>query len=74
VSYQQKMDAIRQYMSDRAMDSDMQERVLEYYDYVWERNKGIDVKNLFEDMPSTFKSEVALSLNNAIIDKVCNAI
>ncbi|KAJ3414313.1 Kinesin-like protein kif27 [Chytridiales sp. JEL 0842] len=68
VSYQQKMDAIRQYMTDRAMDSDMQERVLEYYDYVWERNKGIDVKNLFEDMPSTFKSEVALSLNNAIID------
>ncbi|KAJ3218541.1 Kinesin-like protein kif27 [Dinochytrium kinnereticum] len=69
VSYQQKMDAVRQYMSDRAMDVDMQERVLDYYDYVWERNRGIDIKNLFEDMPSTFRSEVALSLNNAIIDK-----
>ncbi|KAI8846309.1 cyclic nucleotide-binding-like protein [Chytridium lagenaria] len=44
VAYQQKMDAVRQYM-------------------------GIDIKNLFEDMPSTFRSEVALSLNNAIIDK-----
>ncbi|KAJ3382973.1 Kinesin-like protein kif27 [Entophlyctis sp. JEL0112] len=70
VAYHQKMDAIKQYMNDRDMDSDMQERVLEYYDYMWERNKGIDVKNLFEDMPSTFKSEVALSLNAAIIDKV----
>ncbi|KAJ3166551.1 hypothetical protein HK101_011925 [Irineochytrium annulatum] len=70
VSYSQKMDAVKQYMSDRDMDSDMQERVLDYYDYMWERNKGIDVKNLFEDMPSTFKSEVALSLNNAIIEKV----
>ncbi|KAJ3029003.1 UNVERIFIED_CONTAM: hypothetical protein HDU68_000373 [Siphonaria sp. JEL0065] len=69
VAYHQKMDAIRQYMNDRDMDSDMQERVLEYYDYMWERNKGIDVKNLFEDMPSTFKSEVALSLNHGIIDK-----
>ncbi|KAJ3238271.1 Kinesin-like protein kif27 [Chytriomyces hyalinus] len=69
VAYHQKMDAIRQYMNDRDMDSDMQERVLEYYDYMWERNKGIDVKNLFEDMPSTFKSEVALSLNNSIIEK-----
>ncbi|ORY41228.1 hypothetical protein BCR33DRAFT_718890 [Rhizoclosmatium globosum] len=59
VSYQQKMDAVRQYMSDRNMDADMQERV----------NKGIDVRNLFDDMPSTFKGEVALSLNNAIIDK-----
>ncbi|KAJ3109050.1 Kinesin-like protein kif27 [Phlyctochytrium planicorne] len=69
VSYQQKMDAVRQYMNDRDMDSDMQERVLDYYDYMWERNKGIDVKNLFEDMPSTFRSEVGLSLNNAIIEK-----
>ncbi|KAJ3074202.1 Kinesin-like protein kif27 [Podochytrium sp. JEL0797] len=69
VAYGQKMDAIRQYMNDRDMDADMQERVLEYYDYMWERNKGIDVKNLFEDMPSTFKSEVALSLNHAIISK-----
>ncbi|KAJ3217203.1 Kinesin-like protein kif27 [Dinochytrium kinnereticum] len=69
VSYQQKMDAVRQYMGDRDMDSDMQERVLDYYDYMWERNKGIDVKNLFEDMPSTFRSEVGLSLNNAIIEK-----
>ncbi|KAJ3081216.1 hypothetical protein HDU99_006275 [Rhizoclosmatium hyalinum] len=69
VAYHQKMDAIKQYMNDRDMDSDMQERVLEYYDYMWERNKGIDVKNLFEDMPTTFKSEVALSLNNAIIEK-----
>ncbi|KAI8611883.1 hypothetical protein BC830DRAFT_1231612 [Chytriomyces sp. MP71] len=69
VSYQQKMDAVRQYMSDRNMDADMQERVIDYYDYVWERNKGIDVRNLFDDMPSTFKGEVALSLNNAIIDK-----
>ncbi|KAI9349265.1 hypothetical protein DFJ73DRAFT_760638 [Zopfochytrium polystomum] len=63
------MDAVRQYMADRAMDSDMQERVIDYYDYLWERNKGIDVKNLFEDMPSTFRGEVALSLNSGIIDK-----
>lgn len=70
VSYQQKMDAIRQYMITREMEPEMQERVVDYYDYVWERNRGIDVKNLFEDMPITFKSEVALSLNNQIIDKV----
>ncbi|KAJ1568353.1 hypothetical protein HK405_002799 [Cladochytrium tenue] len=64
------MDAIRQYMTGRAMDAEMQARVLDYYDYMWERNKGVDVKNLFEDMPSTFRNEVALSLNRAIIDKL----
>jgi len=68
VSYQQKLEAIKQYMLDRQMDMEMQQRVLHYYDYVWERNRGIDVKNVFGDMPSTFMREVALSLNNEIID------
>jgi hypothetical protein len=70
VSYQQKMDGVKQYMVTREMDGDMQERVVDYYDYVWDRNRGIDVKNLFDDMPITLRSEVALSLNNQIIDKV----
>ncbi|KAJ3130265.1 Kinesin-like protein kif27 [Nowakowskiella sp. JEL0407] len=70
VGYQQKMTAVIQYMNDREMDGDMQERVINYYDYVWDRNRGIDAKALFVDLPTTFKSEVAMSLNNAIIDKV----
>ncbi|TPX55371.1 hypothetical protein PhCBS80983_g05374 [Powellomyces hirtus] len=68
VAYQQRLDAVKQYMTDRKMDPDMKERVLTYYDYVWERNRGIDVRGLFGDMPATFKQEVALSLNNQIID------
>ncbi|KAJ3012393.1 Kinesin-like protein kif27, partial [Thoreauomyces humboldtii] len=68
VAYQQRLDAVKQYMTDRKMDPDMKDRVLTYYDYVWERNRGIDVRGLFVDMPSAFKQEVALSLNNQIID------
>lgn len=70
VSYRQKMEAVQQYMDTRDMEPTMQNRVLEYYDYLWERNKGIDVGNMFEDMPVAFKSEVAISLNDEIISKV----
>lgn len=68
VAYRQKFDAVRLYMNDRKMEKTMQHRVLNYYDYVWERNKGMVVKNMFDDMPSTFHREVALNLNNQIID------
>ncbi|KAI9205068.1 uncharacterized protein BJ171DRAFT_598652 [Polychytrium aggregatum] len=68
VAYRQKLDAVKQYMADRKMDVDMQHRVLDYYDYVWDRNKGLALKNMFEDMPSAFRREVALNLNNQIID------
>ncbi|KAI8800481.1 hypothetical protein BJ742DRAFT_859987 [Cladochytrium replicatum] len=70
VGYQQKMTGVIQYLNDREMDPMMQQRIIDYYDYVWERNKGIDAGALFADLPTTFKGEVAMSLNSAIIDKV----
>ncbi|KAJ1547745.1 Kinesin-like protein kif27 [Nowakowskiella sp. JEL0078] len=69
VGYQQKMTAVIQYLNGRELNKDMQQRVIQYYDYVWERNRGIDAKALFVDLPTTFKSEVAMSLNNSIIEK-----
>ncbi|KNE61876.1 hypothetical protein AMAG_07148 [Allomyces macrogynus ATCC 38327] len=70
VSYRQKVEAIKQYMLDQNMDKTMQKRVTGWYEYTWERNKGIDVINVFNDLPSNFRAEVALSLNEDIIEKV----
>ncbi|TPX37564.1 hypothetical protein SmJEL517_g00458 [Synchytrium microbalum] len=69
VTYQQKMDAVVQYMRTRDMDYEMQQRVLEYFDYAWNRNKGIDVRHLFDEMPATFRGDLLYSLNFAIIDQ-----
>ncbi|KNE67794.1 hypothetical protein AMAG_12516 [Allomyces macrogynus ATCC 38327] len=70
VSYRQKVEAIKQYMLDQNMDKTMQKRVTGWYEYTWERNKGIDVINVFNDLPTNFRAEVALSLNEDILDKV----
>ncbi|ORZ36627.1 hypothetical protein BCR44DRAFT_1512424 [Catenaria anguillulae PL171] len=69
VAYRQKVEAIKQYMQDQNMDKDMQKRVTGWYEYTWERNKGIDVLNVFNDLPSNFRAEVALSVNEDIIEK-----
>ncbi|KAL7753044.1 hypothetical protein RI367_001495 [Sorochytrium milnesiophthora] len=70
VGYRQKLDAIKHYMTDQDMDKAMQRRVTDWYEYTWERNQGIDVINVFNDLPSTFRAEVAMSLNEDILDKV----
>jgi hypothetical protein len=70
VAYRQKVEAIKQYMVDQNMDKTMQKRVTSWYEYTWERNKGIDVINVFNDLPTNFRAEVALSLNEDIIEKV----
>ncbi|KAJ3383703.1 Kinesin-like protein kif27 [Lobulomyces angularis] len=67
VTFKQRLTAITNYMKVRNMDASIQQRVIEYYEFVWKRSKGVDVQNVFSDLPTTFKTEIALSLNNKII-------
>ncbi|KAI9179286.1 hypothetical protein H9P43_005949 [Blastocladiella emersonii ATCC 22665] len=68
--YQQKLLSVRQYMDHNHFDSTTRKRVSNYYDYLWKRNKGIDAKTIFTDLPTTFQAELALGINGHIISKV----
>ncbi|TPX36422.1 hypothetical protein SeMB42_g07086 [Synchytrium endobioticum] len=70
VTYRQKMDAVVEYMRTRDMEDDLKGRVLDYFDYAWNRNKGIDVRHLFDEMPATFRGDLMYTLNVKIIDQV----
>ena len=57
-------------MKSRDADPEIQDRVTGYYNYIWDRNEGLDAKNIIKDLPSSLKSEMAMSMNAGIIDKV----
>ena len=63
VHYKEKVDAIQTYMTDHHLPSDLQERVIAWYFYSWERSKGIDVSQVFADLPTSFRADVAVSMN-----------
>jgi hypothetical protein len=68
--YQAKLLSVRQYMDHNNFDRNTRKRVSDYYDYLWKRNKGIDAKTIFSDLPTTFQAELALGINGHIIAKV----
>eukprot|EP00835_Amoeboradix_gromovi_P000541 NODE_19_length_39463_cov_0.396073.p9 type:complete len:394 gc:universal NODE_19_length_39463_cov_0.396073:3001-4182(+) len=63
VHYKEKVDAIQTYMNDHHLPMDLQERVIAWYFYSWERSKGIDVSKVFADLPTSFRADVAVSMN-----------
>ena len=45
-------------------------RVIAYYEYLWQRTKGLSPKNLFDGMPQSLWGDVTLCLYGDILKKV----
>lgn len=58
------------YMRQQNLSSSVQNRVLNFFDYLWIRNKGTDPQVLLEDMPYCMQSEVSLATTEALIKQV----
>ena len=41
-----------------------------YYEYIWQRNKGVNFGSLFQGMPISLQADISLSLYKKIIDQV----
>ena len=57
-------------MKQQNLSSSVQSRVLNFFDYLWIRNKGTDPQVLLEDMPYCMQSEVSLATTESLIKQV----
>lgn len=57
-------------MKQQKLSSLVQGRVLNFFDYLWIRNKGTDPQCLLEDMPYCMQSEVSLATTENLIKQV----
>ncbi|XP_071851243.1 uncharacterized protein [Apostichopus japonicus] len=68
--YQEKLTAIGQYLKDNQVEKGLAQRVLDYYNYMWLRTKGVDTDSLFDGLPLSLKADVSLSLYQDMINNV----
>ncbi|KAL7748556.1 hypothetical protein RI367_005967 [Sorochytrium milnesiophthora] len=68
--YQAKVRAVKEYMAYRHFEPDLQARVLNYYDYLWHRQSGIDAHELLQNLPVTFHAELAYEVNKEVLYKI----
>ncbi|MBN3286274.1 KCNH7 protein, partial [Polyodon spathula] len=58
VSYEEKLQTIKNYMEEENIPPSLQQRVMQFYNYRWARTRGVDFDLLFSDTPSCMKTEL----------------
>ena len=66
----EKIDEISSYMRSRGLSRPLQERVREYFDFVWQTNTIFDEHTLLEELPSFLRDEVVNEAYGDLVDAV----
>lgn len=70
VRHRELVGKVTAFMRYRGMPSRLQRRILDYYEYLWEKRLGYDESAAISGLPPTLRTEVSLFLNRDIIQKV----
>ncbi|MCB1191555.1 MAG: cyclic nucleotide-binding domain-containing protein [Leptospiraceae bacterium] len=70
VQFVQKMERIHAFLSYRGIPKDLQEKILKYYEYLWQNRRGYDESSVLSELPSSIQMKVALFLNKDIFEKI----
>ncbi|MEO5581749.1 MAG: cyclic nucleotide-binding domain-containing protein [Saprospiraceae bacterium] len=68
--HRDRVDSVATFMKSKKMPKRMQERIFDYFNYLWATRKGYDHAAILSDLPESFKYEFTLFLNKSIIEKV----
>ena len=67
IRFTDRMANARRFMSLEQLDSKLCNRVINHYEYVWMRTKGIEPKTMFDSLPPSLWESVSFSLYEKII-------
>jgi len=65
-----KIESVRIYLNNKSIPKDMQEKVLNYYHYLWDKKKNVSDDNPLSDLPVSISLEIMLYLNRDMLMKV----
>lgn len=70
VHHLQNLEKLTAFMNYRSIPPEIQKRIREYYDYLWEKRLSFDESMVIAELPPSLKTEVSLFLKRDIIAKV----
>ncbi len=69
-NFREKMDKISAFMRSRDLPAELQKRIRDYYNYLWETRRGSLEMEILGVLPRSLQVDVALALNSEILRKV----
>ncbi len=70
VRHLENLEKLTAFMNYRSIPPEIQKRIREYYDYLWDKRLSYDETTIISDLPPSLKTEVSLFLKREIIEKV----
>ncbi|MEO6048302.1 MAG: cyclic nucleotide-binding domain-containing protein [Candidatus Kapaibacterium sp.] len=68
--YMETMERLTAFMRYRHIPHDLQNRIRDYYNYLWEKRLGYDESEILDTLPSSLGIEVSMFLKRDIIERV----
>jgi len=68
--HSEKVERINTFLKYKNINPDIQKRVNNYYDYLWESRRGYNEASVIQELPISLKTMVSLQINREIIEKV----
>lgn len=68
--HQEKVERINTFLKYKNIPGEVQKRVNNYYDYLWESRRGYNEASVIRELPISLKTMVSLQINREIIEKV----
>ncbi len=69
-AFQARVEEVCDGMRSRRLPGTLQERVRNYYRYLWETRKGLSSAAFMQDLPEPLRLDISLHLNRDLLDKV----
>jgi len=70
VAYWSRVDIATQYLRGRNAPAALRDRLRDYYEYIWARNRGLSEQELFADLPRQLRLEILLHLTRDLVERV----
>ena len=65
-----RKESILLYLRQNHTSNHLMNKITNYYDYIWKNKKGVNEKEIFENLPQQLKLELMLDLSKDLLDKV----
>ena len=68
--FQHKMDGIKQYMTFRKVGKRLENRVIQWFDYLWSNKQSMDEDSVLASLPEKLKAEIAIHVHIETLRRV----
>jgi len=66
----QRIESVTEFLRDQRVPADTNSEVRNYYEHIWERDRGIDRNQMLSDLPAPLRLKVMLHLTKNILETV----